>query len=84
MNTRDPESAMSPLPERPRQVARTLRLLLRDVLKVCAVLGGTESGLQLFAPRYREHLFDAEFTGGRPLALNSQDMNQSIIPRVNM
>lgn len=49
-----------------------VRRLLRDALILLVVFGGLEAGLRAADPRYRQHLFDADFTGGFPVAVNAQ------------
>src|SRR5437016_3822832 len=80
MLPRPPDSAARPIEERPRQVAKTIRLVLRDAVVALVLLGAIEVALRKFAPEYREHLFDAEFTGSHPLALNSRGLRGPEIP----
>lgn len=53
---------------------RVVVTLIKDAAIVIVVLCVLETALQFFAPRYRGHLFDADFTGGHPLMVNSMQM----------
>lgn len=41
-----------------------------------------EGALQVFAPSYRNHCFDAEFTGSQPIAMNSNGYRGPMVPVV--
>lgn len=72
-------TAADQVPERPR-TRRLARALLRDALLVILALVLLEAGLRRLDPRYRQHLFDADFSGGFPVALNAQGFRGPELP----
>jgi hypothetical protein len=59
---------------------RWKRVLLRDALIAVLALVVLEAGLRRVDPRYRGHLFDAEFSGGHPIAVNSAGFRGPELP----
>src|SRR5438105_3949459 len=51
--------------------ANPARRAARDAIAILIAFAALEIALQFFAPRYRQHRFDAEYTGGAPIAVNS-------------
>lgn len=50
---------------------KAMKILMCDGLIVLCVLLLVELALQRWAPDYAQHLFDAEYTGGHPVQINS-------------
>jgi len=55
------------------------RILQRDAAILFAAMIALELALRLVAPRYSQNLYDHEFTGSKPLALNSQGYRGSLV-----
>ncbi|MGD0766652.1 MAG: SGNH/GDSL hydrolase family protein [Tepidisphaeraceae bacterium] len=55
-----------------RAAARTLRLVLRDAAVILIVLAAAELVLRFVGPEYERNLYDRDFTGSQPLALNDE------------
>jgi lysophospholipase L1-like esterase len=64
----------------PRPARRVLRILLRDAALLAALLALAELAVRTADPRYRGHRFDAEATGGHPLALNARRLRGPDVP----
>ena len=56
----------------PRPTRRALRILLRDAAALAVLLALAELAVRTADPRYLGHRFDAEATGGHPIALNAR------------
>lgn len=60
------------LPEARLQVRRALRILGRDLLILLVLAGLAEAALRRAGIGTGEAVYDAEFTGGKPIAINPQ------------
>lgn len=64
-----------PVAEPPLHLGKVLKLLARDLIILLAIAGLIETGLRVVGGMSgRPGLFDAEFTGGKPNAVNAQGL----------
>lgn len=68
-------SPPQPVAEPKLHIAKVVKLLGRDLIVLLAIAGLIETGLRVFGGMSgRPGLFDAEFTGGKPNAVNAQGL----------
>ncbi len=57
------------------------RSMLFEIAVVCLAMGISEQVIRSADPRYAQHLFDQEYTGGSPIAVNAEGFRGPSVPK---